>query len=129
MSNTCPPCGRVVWDVEVHGALTIDHCDHTGGPTCVLTTRKNGLVEVIKKLLKTPMVNPDQILIRTALAIVDHASPAGRECPQCGRGLAVQNGVVLVHYAKNADRDPCDASYRTCLAGVLLDVPKFKAPA
>ncbi len=117
----CPKCRRQTWSQT--SPISIDQCESTGCVSCVLTVNQNNLVAAFKSCLPliTNTVAPkDSLVLRTALAVIEHVRPSSRSCPLCERTNVVKGTTVAVHHANNEDTKPCDASYKMVLGGVLI---------
>lgn len=117
----CPKCRREAWDGG--GAISVDVCVKTDGDTCALVVNQNSLIAALKSVIRSVVITTEnKLIVRTALAVVEHVTPSSRACPKCAKPLVVgQRNVISVHHASNADQRPCPASYGTVLGGFLLE--------
>lgn len=118
----CPKCRRERWTPDApSGSINPDVCEFTGGATCVLTMNQNSLVEAVRSLAKLVKVTTkeDLMVLRTAMAVVEHVRPSSGSCPLCGQVLVTKFTEIQIHYPKSGVK-LCDAVGGRILGGVYF---------
>lgn len=72
---------------------------------------------VLRSVLNAP---EDKAVARTARVLMEGIIPSGHKCPRCRSGGVVRNGSIKLHFAANADKRPCPASFKNVVDGVIL---------